>query len=80
LRTRRRGQNAIDALSALRRDASGNVFYYFADHLGSSRVITNVTGTVCYDADFYPYGGERAVTTTCPQNYKFTGKERDGEG
>jgi RHS repeat-associated protein len=62
-----------------RRDASGNVFYYFADHLGSSRVVTNATGTVCYEADFYPYGGERAVTTTCPQNYKFTGKERDTE-
>jgi RHS repeat-associated protein len=62
-----------------RRDASGNVFYYFADHLGSSRVVTNATGTVCYEADFYPYGGERAVTTTCSQNYKFTGKERDTE-
>jgi RHS repeat-associated protein len=62
-----------------RRDAAGNVFYYFADHLGSSRVITNATGTVCYEADFYPYGGERAVTTTCSQNYKFTGKERDTE-
>jgi hypothetical protein len=32
-----------------------------------------------YDADFYPYGGERVVTNSCPQNYKFTGKERDGE-
>jgi RHS repeat-associated protein len=61
------------------RDASGSVFHYFADHLGSSRVITNATGTVCYEADFYPYGGERAVTTTCSQNYKFTGKERDAE-
>jgi RHS repeat-associated protein len=50
-----------------------------ADHLGSSRVVTNATGTVCYEADFYPYGGERAVTTTCAQNYKFTGKERDAE-
>jgi RHS repeat-associated protein len=62
-----------------RRDATGTVYYYFADHLGSSRVITNATGTVCYEADFYPYGGERAVTTTCSQNYKFTGKERDTE-
>jgi RHS repeat-associated protein len=62
-----------------RRDASGKVFYYFADHLGSSRVVTNATGTVCYEADFYPYGGERAVTTTCSQSYKFTGKERDTE-
>ena len=33
----------------------------------------------CYDADFYPYGGEQVVTNTCPQNYKWTGKERDAE-
>jgi RHS repeat-associated protein len=32
-----------------------------------------------YDADFYPYGGERPYTTTCNQNYKFTGYERDAE-
>ena len=32
-----------------------------------------------YDADFYPFGGERIVTNSCPQNYKFTGKERDAE-
>jgi len=32
-----------------------------------------------YDADFDPFGGEHVVTNTCPQNYKFTGKERDTE-
>ena len=62
------------------RVVSGNAIYYYAeDFLGSSRVMTTATGTVCYDADFYPYGGERDVTNTCPQNYKFTGKERDAE-
>ncbi len=36
--------------------------------------------TVLYDADFYPFGGERTpYTNTCPQNYKFEGKERDTE-
>ena len=55
------------------------VYYYFDDALGSSRVVTNSSGTICYDADFYPFGGERAYTNTCAQNYKFTGKERDSE-
>ena len=55
------------------------VYYYFDDALGSSRVITNSSGTICYDADFYPFGGERPYTNTCTQNYKFTGKERDSE-
>jgi len=54
--------------------------YYVEDSLGSSRVVTTNTGVVCYDADFYPFGGERAVTDTCAQNkYKFEGKERDTE-
>jgi RHS repeat-associated protein len=59
--------------------ASGNPIYYVEDLLGTSRVITTNTGVVCYDADFYPYGGERSYTNTCPQNYKFEGKERDTE-
>jgi RHS repeat-associated protein len=64
-----------------RRDSSNNVFYYFADHLGTSRVIVQSgQTTLCYDADYYPFGGEAVVVTnTCPQNYKFTGKERDSE-
>jgi RHS repeat-associated protein len=63
-----------------RRDASGNVYYYVEDMLGTSRVLTTSNGTVCYDADFYPFGGERTpVVNTCPQNFKFNGKERDPE-
>jgi RHS repeat-associated protein len=59
--------------------AGGPALYYGEDMLGSSRVLTTNTGVVCYDADFYPFGGERAYTNTCPQDYKFEGKERDSE-
>jgi len=60
--------------------AASTPIYYVEDLLGTSRVITTNTGVVCYDADFYPYGGERTITNTCPQNnYKFEGKERDTE-
>jgi RHS repeat-associated protein len=67
-----------------RRDSSGDVFYYLADQVDSSRVIAEVasgqtTASMCYDGDFEPYGGEHAYTNTCSQNYKFTGKERDNE-
>jgi RHS repeat-associated protein len=54
-------------------------YYYVEDLLGSSRVVTTSAGITCYDSDFYPYGGERAYTNTCSQNYKFEGKERDTE-
>ncbi len=63
-----------------RRDYQNNIYYYFADHLGTSREMVEAGQTSpCYDADFYPYGGENAHTTTCTQNYKFTAKERDSE-
>jgi RHS repeat-associated protein len=63
-----------------RRDSGGAVSYFFADHLGTSRVVTNATGGNPEESDFYPFGGERVVTDALPdQNYKFTGKERDTE-
>lgn len=64
-----------------RRDSSGNVDYYFADHLGTARVVTNATGTVppLDDSDFYPFGGQRSVLSSSGNTYKFTGKERDSE-
>ena len=64
---------------AHRNVSSGNIYYYAEDLLGSSRVIATSAGALCYDADFYPYGGEDVFTNTCPQNYKFEGKERDTE-
>lgn len=61
---------------------SGTVRYYFADHLGSTRVVTSATGSPCYEADFLPYGWENTpngFSNTCSTNYKFTGYERDAE-
>jgi len=61
--------------------SSGNRYFYFSDHLGTTRVIAQAgISTACYDADYYPFGGEAAIATnTCSQVYKFTGKERDSE-
>ena len=63
-----------------RRDSSGHVDYYLADALGSSRVVTDPSGNILDDSDFYPFGGERSfVGPTSGNTYKFTGKERDSE-
>ncbi|PYV68508.1 MAG: hypothetical protein DMG96_36250 [Acidobacteria bacterium] len=64
-----------------RRDVTGSVVhYYFSDHLGSTSVVANATGAAIEDeSDYYPFGGERAITTADPNNYKFIGKERDAE-
>jgi RHS repeat-associated protein len=60
-------------------DSASGIKLYFQDHLGSSRVLTDLTGNRCCDGDFGPYGKEVAYITVCTQNYKFTGKERDVE-
>ncbi|MBI4443869.1 MAG: glucosaminidase domain-containing protein [Acidobacteria bacterium] len=62
-----------------RRTPSGTVHYYLSDRLGSARVMTNSTGGVVEESDFYPYGTERVITDTLDNNYKFTGHERDPE-
>ncbi len=62
--------------------SSGNVYYYFVDHLGSTRVVTTATGTACYEVDFLPYGTENTpsgFSNTCSTRYRFTGYERDQE-
>ncbi len=62
-------------------NAGTGPLYYAEDFLGTSRVITQNNGAVCYDADFDPYGGEHPYTNNCSSSnaYKFEGKERDSE-
>src|SRR5439155_4892993 len=63
-----------------RRDVpTGHKHYYFSDHLGSASVITSDLGVIQEESDYYPYGGEIAISNGDPNNYKFTGKERDTE-
>jgi len=62
-----------------RRDAAGAVYYYFQDHLGSSRVITDDHGNIVQESDYYPFGGERVLTGGLSEKFKFGGMERDAE-
>ena len=59
--------------------STGGPLYYGSDMLGTSRVMVEANGTLCYDADFTPFGAEVPYTSNCSQNYKFEGKERDTE-
>jgi RHS repeat-associated protein len=59
--------------------ALDSVYYYFSDSLGTTRLVTDSNGTICYDSDYLPYGREQNYTNTCSQTYKFTGYERDAE-
>jgi len=61
-----------------RRDSSNNIEYYFADEIGSSRVVTNASGTIAEDCDYFPYGRSSCAPSSV-NNYLFSGKERDAE-
>ncbi|MCB0303402.1 MAG: DNRLRE domain-containing protein [Calditrichaeota bacterium] len=56
---------------------------YIKDHLGSTRVVLDESGTVTESYDYYPFGlempGRVYVQGTADTRNKFTGKERDGE-
>jgi RHS repeat-associated protein len=73
----------LNGSRAARRDLpGGSVYYYFGDHLGSTVVLTNATGTApppLEASDYYPFGGEIVLFNGDSNVYKFTGKERDTE-
>jgi|HubBroStandDraft_1064217.scaffolds.fasta_scaffold02830_7 RHS repeat-associated protein len=58
---------------------SGTVHFYFSNPLGSASVITNYSGTIEQQTDYYPFGGVAYTTGSDTNHYKFTGKEWDSE-
>jgi RHS repeat-associated protein len=72
----------FDGERVARRDGAtgtGGVFYYFSDHLKTASVITDATGTIKAESDYYPWGGELQFVNNDTNDYKFTGKKRDTE-
>jgi RHS repeat-associated protein len=61
-------------------DSAGTVRYYWGDHLGTTRIVTDASGNVCYDADYYPFQGERPpYVNTCTPAYRMAGMKFDQE-
>lgn len=58
---------------------SGTVHYYFSNHLGSASLITDASGNIEQQSDYYPFGGIAYMSGSDPNHYMFTGKERDSE-
>jgi len=60
-----------------------NPFYYLTDHLGSTRAISNSSGTVVERNDYYPFGGQHG-NSSYPQlagnRFKYNGKELQTTG
>jgi RHS repeat-associated protein len=70
----------FDRERVARKDFPSNaVSYYFSDHLKTASVVTDATGTILDESDYYPWGGELQFVNNFDNHYKFTGKERDTE-
>ena len=59
--------------------SGSTVNYYHTDHLGSSNIVTNTTGSKAEEIYYYPYGASRTDTGSVNVRHKYTGQERDGE-
>jgi len=56
------------------------IYFYHPDHLGSSSVVTDMSGEVVERTEFYPYGRPRySRHDPFDSAYKYTGKELDKE-
>ena len=58
---------------------SGTVHYYYSDHLGATRLITDASANVTERYFYDPYGSVLFPSGSDPNRYEFTGKERDSE-
>lgn len=63
--------------SFLAQYSNSTTYFVLSDHLGSTRVMTNMSGGVFDSMDYQPFGEQIAGGTGSP--HKFTGKERDAE-
>ena len=61
---------------------SSTIYFVHRDHLGSARLMTNLSGCVVDSLDYLPYGELNSVgSIPCPPEnttHEFTSKERDG--
>jgi RHS repeat-associated protein len=57
--------------------ANNGVFYLLSDHLGSTGVTTDASGTKVAELRYYPYGQTRYSWNTTPTSHRFTGQISD---
>lgn len=68
----------FNGMRIARREPNGWIDHYGLDHLGNTRWVYGNNG-VWDVSDYYPFGGERVISTAGSNHFKFTGKERDAE-
>jgi RHS repeat-associated protein len=56
------------------------VYWLHGDHLGSTSLTTNISGTVVAEQRYEPYGEPRWVSGTLPTEFTYTGQRAEGFG
>lgn len=60
--------------------SNGDQYYYWLDHLGDTRVITNSDGSsIQWESDYYPFGKPNVLNNSVTGVFRFTGSEYDSE-
>ncbi len=61
----------------------GSLYFYHSDHLGSTSLITDISGEIVQHVEYVPFGGtfidERRTVNSWHTPFLFSGKERDIE-
>ena len=60
-------------------DSNAKVYYYHTDHEGSIKVVTDATGKLVYNADYFAFGTQFAKDGDFDETHAFTGKEYDND-
>ena len=70
------GNNLVERI-----DGNNNHVFFHEDHLGSTRLATDINGSKVSDNSYEPFGSDQYTTSTISNNdIKFTGKEEDKSG
>ena len=56
-----------------------NVYYYHIVHLGTPQKMTNMAGSVVWEAEFLPFGEPLSITGSIVNNLRFPGQYYDSE-
>ena len=77
------GNTRIASIVKHKDESQPATYYYASDHLGSSSVLTNQTGSYHERIEYFPYGEvwvhNKALESGYSTPYRFTGKEMDPE-
>ncbi|MCP4111453.1 MAG: hypothetical protein GY749_38985 [Desulfobacteraceae bacterium] len=71
--------DAVHELGVQGEEGEIETHFYIPDHLGSASVMVDKYGNVVEESVCYPYGMNRKRTGEFEAEYRFTGKELDGE-